>query len=93
MLPRYFHYIEPADPLNNVLDRFMHGKRLTDTDRSRLVFLSTKSKTRKAEFIYCFICQSRKRMASTGASGGQIKPGSIIDPFLTARWLRSKKVD
>jgi hypothetical protein len=33
MLPRYFHYIEPADPLNGVLDRFMHGKRLTDADR------------------------------------------------------------
>ena len=33
MLPRYFHYIEPADPLNSVLDRFMHGKRLTDADR------------------------------------------------------------
>jgi hypothetical protein len=33
MLPRYFHYIHPADPLNRVLDRFMHGKRLTDADR------------------------------------------------------------
>jgi hypothetical protein len=33
MLPRYFHYIEPADPLNRVLDRFMHDKRLTDADR------------------------------------------------------------
>ena len=33
MLPRYFHYIEPADPLNNVVDRFMHGKRLRDADR------------------------------------------------------------
>jgi hypothetical protein len=32
MLPRYFHYIEPADPLNRVLDRFMHGKRLRDAD-------------------------------------------------------------
>ena len=36
MLPRYFHYIEPADPLNRVLDRFMHGKRLTEADRSLL---------------------------------------------------------
>jgi hypothetical protein len=33
MLPRYFHYIEPDDPLNGVLDRFMHGKRLRDADR------------------------------------------------------------
>ena len=33
MLPRYFHYIDPADPLNHVLDRFMHGKRLRDADR------------------------------------------------------------
>ena len=33
MLPRYFHYIEPADPLNGVLDRFMQGKRLRDADR------------------------------------------------------------
>ena len=33
MLPRYFHYIEPADPLNRVLDRFMQGKRLRDADR------------------------------------------------------------
>jgi hypothetical protein len=33
MLPRYFHYIEPADPLNSVLDRFMHGKRLRGADR------------------------------------------------------------
>ena len=31
MLPRYFHYIDPADPLNRVLDRFMHGKPLTET--------------------------------------------------------------
>ena len=36
MLPRYFHYIEPADPLNSVLDRFMHGKRLREADRSLL---------------------------------------------------------
>lgn len=36
MLPRYFHYIEPADPLNSVLDRFRHGKRLTEADRSLL---------------------------------------------------------
>lgn len=36
MLPRYFHYIEPADPLNGVLDRFMHRKRLTEADRSLL---------------------------------------------------------
>ena len=33
MLPRYFHNIEPADPLNRILDRFMHGKNLTDADR------------------------------------------------------------
>jgi len=33
MLPRYFHYIEPADPLNRALDRFMHGKPLTAADR------------------------------------------------------------
>jgi hypothetical protein len=33
MLPRYFHYIEPADPLNRVLDRFMHRKPLTAADR------------------------------------------------------------
>jgi hypothetical protein len=33
MLPRYFHYIEPADPLNTVLDRFMQGKRLRAADR------------------------------------------------------------
>ena len=33
MLPRYFHYIDPADPLNGVLDRFMHGKRVTNADR------------------------------------------------------------
>jgi hypothetical protein len=33
MLPRYFHYIEPTDPLNGVLDRFMHGKPLTEADR------------------------------------------------------------
>jgi hypothetical protein len=33
MLPRYFHYIEPDDPLNGVLDWFMHGKRLRDADR------------------------------------------------------------
>jgi hypothetical protein len=32
MLPRYFHYIEPADPLNGVLDRFMHGRRLRNSD-------------------------------------------------------------
>jgi hypothetical protein len=36
MLPRYFHYIEPTDPLNGVLDRFMHGKPLTEADRSFL---------------------------------------------------------
>ena len=36
MLPRYFHYIEPADPLNSVLDRFMHGKPLKETHRSLL---------------------------------------------------------
>lgn len=36
MLPRYFHYIEPADPLNGVIDRFMHRKRLTEADRSLL---------------------------------------------------------
>ncbi|MFY9987396.1 MAG: hypothetical protein WAK31_21740 [Chthoniobacterales bacterium] len=36
MLPRYFHYIEPADPLNGVIDRFMHGKRLTEANRSLL---------------------------------------------------------
>jgi hypothetical protein len=36
MLPRYFHYIEPADPLNSVLDRFMDGKRLTEADRTLL---------------------------------------------------------
>jgi hypothetical protein len=33
MLPRYFHYIEPADPLNRVLDRFMRRKPLTAADR------------------------------------------------------------
>ena len=33
MLPRYFHYIEPADPLNGVLDRFIHRKPLTAADR------------------------------------------------------------
>jgi hypothetical protein len=33
MFPRYFYYIEAADPLNRVLDRFMHGKRLGDADR------------------------------------------------------------
>jgi hypothetical protein len=33
MLPRYFHYIEPADPLNRVLDRFMHREPLTAADR------------------------------------------------------------
>ena len=33
MLPRYFHYIEPADPLNRVIDRFIHG------NSNRLVFL------------------------------------------------------
>jgi hypothetical protein len=33
MLPRYFHYIAPADPLNSVIDRFLHGKRLRDADR------------------------------------------------------------
>jgi hypothetical protein len=36
MLPRYFYYIEPADPLNSVLDRFMDGKRLTEADRTLL---------------------------------------------------------
>jgi hypothetical protein len=36
MLPRYFHYIEPADPLNRVIDRFMHGKRLREMDRALL---------------------------------------------------------
>lgn len=36
MLPRYFHYIEPADPLNSVLDRFMHGKPLTEADHTLL---------------------------------------------------------
>jgi hypothetical protein len=36
MLPRYFHYIEPSDPLNRALDRFMHGKPLTGADRSLL---------------------------------------------------------
>jgi hypothetical protein len=36
MLPRYFHYIEPADPLNGVIDRFMHRKPLTEADRSLL---------------------------------------------------------
>ena len=36
MLPRYFHYIEPEDPLNGVLDRFMHGKPLAEADRSFL---------------------------------------------------------
>jgi hypothetical protein len=36
MLPRYFHYIEPSDPLNGVLDRFMHRKPLKATDRSLL---------------------------------------------------------
>ena len=36
MRPRYFHYIEPADPLNSVLDRFVHGKRLTEADRTLL---------------------------------------------------------
>jgi hypothetical protein len=36
MLPRYFHYIEPADPLNRVLDRFMHRKPLKEADRSLL---------------------------------------------------------
>ena len=42
MLPRYFHYI-PADPLNSVLDRFMHGKPLTEADR----FLLKKHATEK----------------------------------------------
>src|ERR1700693_2622441 len=36
MLPRYFHYIEPADPLNGVLDRFIHCKPLKEADRSLL---------------------------------------------------------
>lgn len=36
MLPRYFHYIDPADPLNSVLDRFMNGKPLTEAGRSLL---------------------------------------------------------
>jgi hypothetical protein len=36
MLPRYFHYIDPADPLNHVLDRFMQGKRLREADRTLL---------------------------------------------------------
>jgi hypothetical protein len=36
MFPRYFHYIEPADPLNGVIDRFMHRKRLTEANRSLL---------------------------------------------------------
>ena len=36
MPPRYFHHIEPADPLNSVLDRFMLGKPLTEADRSLL---------------------------------------------------------
>jgi hypothetical protein len=36
MLPRYFHYLEPADPLNSVVDRFMHGKPLKETHRSLL---------------------------------------------------------
>jgi hypothetical protein len=33
MLPRYFHYIEPADPLSRVLDRFMHRRPFTTADR------------------------------------------------------------
>jgi len=36
MLRRYFHYIEPDDPLNGVLDRFMHGKPLREADRAFL---------------------------------------------------------
>jgi hypothetical protein len=50
-----------------------------------------KSKTRKAEFIYCFTCQSRKRMKTAGAFGGRIRQDLTQGPFLMTRWSRSRK--
>jgi hypothetical protein len=51
----------------------------------------TKSKMRKAEFIYCFTCQSKKRLKSAGAFGGPIKPALIRGLFSMARWSRIRK--
>jgi hypothetical protein len=44
-------------------------------------FPLTKSKMRKAEFIYCSTSQSTKRMKTAGAFGGPIRQDLIRDLF------------
>ena len=46
---------------------------------------------RKAEFIYCFTCQSKKRMKSAGAFGGPIRLALIPGLFSMAHWSRIRK--
>ena len=55
-----------------IVIKFWIDPPLGDHFSSQPVLLPTKSKTRKAEFICCFICQSTKRMKTAGVSGGRI---------------------
>jgi len=55
---------------------------LANNENSRLLivglaFLTVRSKTRKAERIYWFTFQSRKRMKTDGVSGGPITQALI----------------
>jgi hypothetical protein len=54
------------------------------------VRIPTKSKTRNAEFIYCFICRLKKRMKTAGPSGGLIRQALIPGLFLMGPSLRSR---
>jgi hypothetical protein len=51
----------------------------------------TKSKTRKAESIYHFNCQSGRRMKTAGAAGGPIRQDFTPGRFLMERRLRIRE--
>jgi hypothetical protein len=46
---------------------------------------------RKAEVIYCFSCQSKKRMTTTSVFRDPIMQALIVDRSLRVRWLRNKR--
>jgi hypothetical protein len=58
---------------------------------STRAFPAIKSKTRKEESIYCFNCQSERKMKTAGAFGGPTRSILIPSLFLSERWLRNRK--
>jgi hypothetical protein len=57
-------------------------------DLDRPACPATRSKTRKAEFIYCFACQLRKKVQTAGVSGGRISQDLV--PGRSLRVLSSR---